>query len=425
MAARRKRSLNFLPEQQPVDPAVDASGLPLDIGVGELLRMYRERNGQELQTVANQLRVRLVYLEAIEDGRFKDLPGTTYAVGFLRSYADYLGLDSADVVRRFREEVARAHGQPRLIFPNITAEGKIPGSALLLLSVLGAAVVYGAWYYISSRQAVDLPLIAEVPDRLVALPPGEGSEEALAAPAVPPETIGTDAPPGQTTAVTAATAIETPDVAAPPTASNGDALAATNPVVTDGGPDSEPAAAASQDLPSDVASSSDTTNATAPGSDVATVSAAPAPDTASVGTNVPEAPAGTDAQPGMAVSTTSPEFIPPAPPLPPPASPPAAPTEVATAPAQLGPRILIEARIDSWIEILDADGKSITAQVLRAGESFAPPDQPGLTLTTGNAGGLDVIVDGAKAPSLGEVGAVKRKIPLEPEKLKSGQATTE
>jgi cytoskeleton protein RodZ len=164
---------------------------------------------------------------------------------------------------------------------------------------------------------------------------------------------------------------------------------------------------------------------TAPGSDVAIVSTAPPPDSAGAATDVPDVPAVVDPQTGTAVSATSPEFIPPAPPLPPPASPPAAPTEVATAPAQLGPRVLIEARIDSWIEILDADGKSITAQVLRAGESFAPPDEPGLTLTTGNAGGLDVIVDGAKAPSLGEVGAVKRKIPLEPEKLKSGQATTE
>ena len=56
--------------------------------------------------MAGQLHIRLAYLKAIEDGRFKDLPGLTYASGFVRSYADYLGLDGEEMVRRFREEIA-------------------------------------------------------------------------------------------------------------------------------------------------------------------------------------------------------------------------------------------------------------------------------------------------------------------------------
>lgn len=402
MAARRKHNLNFLPGQQPAAPIFDVNGLPLDISVGELLRMHRERNGQELQTVANQLRVRLVYLEAIEDGRFKELPGTTYAVGFLRSYADYLGLDSADVVRRFREEVARAHGQPRLIFPNIAADGKIPGTALLLLSVLGAAVVYGAWYYIASRQAVDLPLIAEVPDRLVALPPGEADEEDLSAPP-PPANEPATMPPG---------ASGENALGAPPSAAIGQPADVSAPA--------DPAAASAPAGPTDVAPSSPATgNSSQDGGALADASPAP---------SVAAPSAAEDATLALTPTTipvTSPEFIPPAPPVPPAMSAPPAPAAVAAAPEQLGPRILIEARIDSWIEVLDAEGKTITAQVLRAGESFAPPDQAGMTLTTGNAGGLDVIVDGAKVPSLGEIGSVKRKIPLEPEKLKAGQAVSE
>jgi cytoskeleton protein RodZ len=404
MAARRKRNLNFLPEQQPIEPAVDANGLPLDIGVGELLRMYRERNGQELQSVANQLRVRVVYLQAIEDGRFKDLPGTTYAVGFLRSYADFLGLDSADVVRRFREEVARAHGQPRLVFPNVTAEGKIPGSALLLISVLGAAVVYAAWYYISSRQTVDLPLIAEVPDRLVALPPDEGTavtsgasekkpeEDAASSGQSPENSAGTSAATESPTIPSATSSGVEPNVSSSTIASNqlqapttgGDAIGAA----TTGGP-------------------ADDSTASAAGASTAAASEQPSES------------------PGNTGLVGSPEFIPQAPPMPPEPPPPEIATEAVTAPAQLGPRILIEARIDSWIEILDGEGKVVTAQVLRAGESFAPPDLPGMTLTTGNAGGIDVIVDGVKTPPLGDVGAVMRKVSLEPEKLRAGQAVSE
>ena len=124
MASRRKRNLQFLPAESRSAAALDINALPIDIGVGELMRLTRERLGQELQTVANQLRIRLGYLEAIEEGRFRDLPGSTYAVGFVRSYADYLGLDSGDIVRRFREEAARIHGTTKLVFPALTSEGK-------------------------------------------------------------------------------------------------------------------------------------------------------------------------------------------------------------------------------------------------------------------------------------------------------------
>ena len=41
------------------------------------------------------------------------------------------------------------------------------------------------------------------------------------------------------------------------------------------------------------------------------------------------------------------------------------------------------------------------------------------TLTAGNAGGLDVLVDGAPTPSLGAVGLVKRDLPLDPAGLKT------
>ena len=93
------------------------------------------------------------------------MPGTTYAVGFVRSYADYLGLDGADIVRRFREEAARIHGQTKLVFPALTAEGKLPRAAVLLVSAVGLAAVYGVWYYISSNQRSDLPVITDVPER--------------------------------------------------------------------------------------------------------------------------------------------------------------------------------------------------------------------------------------------------------------------
>jgi cytoskeleton protein RodZ len=50
------------------------------------------------------------------------------------------------------------------------------------------------------------------------------------------------------------------------------------------------------------------------------------------------------------------------------------------------------------------------------------PDEQGLMLTTGNAGGIEILVNGTKLKSLGTVGLVKRDIPLDPKKLKDGSA---
>ena len=59
-------------------------------GIAQLLKQTRERYGQSLRDVSANLRIRLAYLQAIENGRFRELPGPTYAVGFVRSYAEYL-----------------------------------------------------------------------------------------------------------------------------------------------------------------------------------------------------------------------------------------------------------------------------------------------------------------------------------------------
>src|SRR5579872_1790678 len=162
--------------QYKVEPSLGESGQSADdelpaarLGVGEILRQKRESFGQDLPTVAAQLHIRLAYLKAIEEGRFKDLPGLTYASGFVRSYADYLGLDGEEMVRRFREEIAGMDRQVQLIFPSLATEGKIPSGAVLLLSGFLAVMAYGAWYYLADRQKSLLDLVPEVPAQLRAL----------------------------------------------------------------------------------------------------------------------------------------------------------------------------------------------------------------------------------------------------------------
>jgi cytoskeleton protein RodZ len=82
-------------------------------------------------------------------------------------------------------------------------------------------------------------------------------------------------------------------------------------------------------------------------------------------------------------------------------------------------RIVIRAAADSWVQIRDTDQSTLFTRVLKAGESYRVPDRPGISLRTGNAGGIEITVDGQPAPSLGPNGAV-RNVPLEPQSLISG-----
>jgi cytoskeleton protein RodZ len=78
--------------------------------------------------------------------------------------------------------------------------------------------------------------------------------------------------------------------------------------------------------------------------------------------------------------------------------------------------------MESWVEVQNAKGEAIWGRVLRAGDRYLVPDEPGMTMTVGNAGGIDVFVDGDKAPSLGTVGIGRRGVMLDPDRLASGTA---
>src|SRR5580698_3968486 len=74
--------------------------------VGQDLRAARLRRGDDLATVSKALKIRKDHLEALEEDSLDKLPGKTYAIGFVRSYAHYLGLDSAALVERFKQEIS-------------------------------------------------------------------------------------------------------------------------------------------------------------------------------------------------------------------------------------------------------------------------------------------------------------------------------
>ena len=75
--------------------------------IGSSLREARLRRELELSQIERDTRIRAKYLLALEDDRFEALPGLAYARGFLRTYADYLGLDAQRFVDEYNARFAR------------------------------------------------------------------------------------------------------------------------------------------------------------------------------------------------------------------------------------------------------------------------------------------------------------------------------
>jgi len=74
--------------------------------LGEVLRTAREAKGVDLARVERDTKIRTRYLSALEGGDYRELPGSVYTKGFLRNYAAYLGLDAEYLIDLYRLESA-------------------------------------------------------------------------------------------------------------------------------------------------------------------------------------------------------------------------------------------------------------------------------------------------------------------------------
>jgi cytoskeleton protein RodZ len=174
-----------------MSPAPDQAGRGTmeqrTVSVGADLRLARERLGWDLASLSARLRIRLPYLEAIEEGRLSDLPGNAYAVGFLRTYATAVGLDADEISRRFRAEVADLNRRTELIFPAPVPERGVPALAVVLVGLVVVIGAYAGWYRLSGDGARQQDETPTMPERLAPLASGLTPLPPLV-PTAPPET---------------------------------------------------------------------------------------------------------------------------------------------------------------------------------------------------------------------------------------------
>jgi cytoskeleton protein RodZ len=370
---------------------------PSPSAVGGLLRAARQRHGLTVQDVSVTLRIRRPYIDAIEDGRLSALPAPAYAIGFVKTYAAALGLDQEEIARRWRAETGNAQARrPELSFPAPVPERGIPAGALIVVGLVLAAGLYGGWYYLSGTGQRVADLVPALPERLARID---------TAPTPPPAPLPT---------VPAAPIASVPGAALPqpgqPTP-----VPAPAPSFAPGPGPSLPGAAQPPAPPA--------------ANGVAGTTGAPLPSVAEARVTLPANgpwPTGPAITPESLLppraSAPSPTSANAAPLAPPPVAAPSEPPAQSYGTAD-DSRVLLRARADSWIQVRERQGGTVLFnRVLRPGETYRVPLRSGLLLTTGNAGGLEVVLDGDALPTLGQQGVVRRDLPLEPDLLKQAVA---
>src|SRR5437588_7680976 len=155
------------PRQVPLREVPHDADAPLGT-IGQELRGARISRGEDLVSVSRALKIRREHLEAIEDDRFNALPGRTYAVGFVRGYAEYLGLDPLYAVDRFKTEVAgRDETSPSAGFVETLEEPRLSRGWLLVGVIVLGLIAYGVYYIWASGGSQASQPVAAVPAGMV------------------------------------------------------------------------------------------------------------------------------------------------------------------------------------------------------------------------------------------------------------------
>ena len=135
--------------------------------IGNSLREARLRQGLDFPEIEQTTKIRGKYLRALEDEQFDVLPAQTYVKGFLRSYADYLGLDGQLYVDEFNSRYVRGEFEEEeepAYRPRVSGAGRggtFQGKAVLLtMSVIAGLTVFffAAWMWGGRGDQPVLPL---------------------------------------------------------------------------------------------------------------------------------------------------------------------------------------------------------------------------------------------------------------------------
>jgi len=112
---------------------------------GEHLKRERELRGVSLDEIAAATRIKTSFLEALENGRWDELPGGAFNRGFVRATAHFLGLDEDGMVAEYAQETG-GESQAKLMAQPSGAMPRDYRPAIMAIAALLVVIVGAAWF---------------------------------------------------------------------------------------------------------------------------------------------------------------------------------------------------------------------------------------------------------------------------------------
>ena len=298
-----------------------------DLNIGAQLRHIRLKMGYSIQDVSFATNLRPAQIRAIETGAYDQLPGLIYAVGFVKAYADMLGLEPDAVANQFKleyrgfeddvetEKKQKAKQQSeKLLDTDPYEDNRVPSILTVFISLLFFIMCIAVWQAFTPEETETVKLAENILPAPVNLEVAADDIEILPSPSqakdIPDQQGGSELTLDPSEAATPLKKIQTQEKPLPLTEK-------------------------------------------------------------------------TELQ--KRVNTS---------------------------------RVVIRARKSSWIQVNDAKGNAVFKKVLRPRSEYFVPNRPGMSLSTSNAGVLDIYVDGKKVLPIGHEGDILRGVSLDPNELK-------
>ena len=364
--------------------------------IGVQLRGARKETGRSVADVANELRINVGYLNAIENGEIDALPSSTYVAGFLRSYGNLVGFDGNELARTYLGRVDNADRQPTYSFPQNNVKPQRSGALMASFAVILAVAGYVGWYWTETKSDKDnngTAIIASAPATSETGPGVAG----IGTPAIiePDGTAQTVFAEGETEESLAS------DIGTSQQLGNEPAL--MKPVADEvtpeatkikNGNDAESVIAETDLAFNDAVSNETVIEAETPIMNVTTADTQIASNDTTISSSD-----------GRKILPDDNNNV----------------SQSSAIANQRDPlqEITIRATGSSWVEIIRNNGEEVMTQLMRVGDTYVVDGAENLYLSTGNAGGIEFVITGGDTISAGAIGEIVRDLPLSVDKLRA------
>ncbi len=117
--------------------------------IGEKLRITRESKGYSVEQVARDTHIAKRYIEALEEEDFASFPGEPYLLGFLRNYAEFLGLDAQELISLYKNFKIQEQPLPMNELLEKKSKKPILITLVVILAIIGIGI--GVYFLVTSN----------------------------------------------------------------------------------------------------------------------------------------------------------------------------------------------------------------------------------------------------------------------------------